>query len=95
MEVAAGVSECCVLSRAAFVEVGGFARNYFTTTEKGLDLCLKLRMAGAPSLWVPDVEIYAVDDGELASPHVGTLAQLADRTSFDRRWALAISNMKG
>lgn len=95
MEVAAGVGECCVLSRAAFVEVGGFARNYFTTTEKGLDLCLKLRMAGAPSLWVPDVEIYAVDDGELASPHVGTLAQLADRTSFDRRWALAISNMKG
>ena len=24
-----------------------------------------------------------------------TLARLADRTSFDRRWALAISNMKG
>jgi hypothetical protein len=23
------------------------------------------------------------------------LAQLADRASFDRRWALAISNMRG
>ncbi|MGO4403523.1 glycosyltransferase family 2 protein [Bosea sp. RAF48] len=95
MEVAAGASECCVLSRAAFVQVGGFARNYFTTAEKGLDLCLKLRMAGSPSLWVPDVEVYAVDDAEIASPHLGALAQLADRTSFDRRWALAISNMKG
>lgn len=95
MEVAAGASECCVLSRAAFIEVGGFARNYFTTAEKGLDLCLKLRMAGSPSLWVPDVEVYAVDDAETATPHAGALAQLADRTSFDRRWALAISNMKG
>jgi len=95
MEVAAGASECCVLSRAAFVEAGGFARNYFTTAEKGLDLCLKLRMQGAPSLWVPEVEVYAVDDGETAAPHLGALAQLADRTSFDRRWALAISNMKG
>ncbi len=78
-----------------FIEVGGFARNYFTTAEKGLDLCLKLRMAGSPSLWVPDVEVYAVDDAETATPHAGALAQLADRTSFDRRWALAISNMKG
>jgi hypothetical protein len=95
MEVAAGATECCVMSRAAFIEVGGFARNYFTPSEKGLDLCLKLRMAGAPSLWVPDVEVYVVDDGETARPHAGALAQLADRTSFDRRWALAISNMKG
>lgn len=95
MEVAAGATECCVLSRAAFVEAGGFARNYFTTAEKGLDLCLKLRMNGAPSVWVPEVEIYVVDDGEMARPHVGALAQLADRASFDRRWALAVSNMRG
>ncbi|SFJ83520.1 hypothetical protein SAMN05216304_11625 [Bosea sp. OK403] len=95
MEVAAGATECCVLSRAAFIEAGGFARNYFTTGEKGLDLCLKLRMGGAPSLWVPEVEVYVVDDGEMARPHIGALAQLADRTSFDRRWALAISNMRG
>lgn len=95
MEVAAGATECCVMSRAAFIEAGGFARNYFTTGEKGLDLCLKLRMGGAPSLWVPEVEVYVVDDGEMARPHIGALAQLADRTSFDRRWALAISNMRG
>ncbi|MCU4178174.1 glycosyltransferase family 2 protein [Bosea sp. BH3] len=95
MEVAAGASECCVLSRAAFIEAGGFARNYFTTAEKGLDLCLKLRMQGAPSIWVPEVEVYAVDDGEAAAAPVAALAQFADRTSFDRRWALAISNMKG
>lgn len=95
MEVAAGATECCVLSRSAFIEAGGFARNYFTTAEKGLDLCLKLRMNGAPSVWVPEVEIYVVDDGEMARPHVGALASLADRTSFDRRWALAVSNMRG
>lgn len=95
MEVAAGATECCVLSRAAFIEAGGFARNYFTTAEKGLDLCLKLRMNGAPSVWVPEVEIYVVDDGEMARPHVGALASLADRASFDRRWALAVSNMRG
>lgn len=95
MEVAAGAAECCVLSRAAFIEAEGFARNYFTTGEKGLDLCLKLRMNGSPSLWVPEVEIYLADDGETARPHAGALAQLADRASFDRRWALAISNMRG
>lgn len=95
MEVAAGTTECCVLSRAAFIEAGGFARNYFTTAEKGLDLCLKLRMNGAPSVWVPEVEIYMVDDGEMARPHVGALASQADRASFDRRWALAVSNMRG
>jgi hypothetical protein len=94
MEVAAGATECCVLSRAAFIEAGGFSRNYFTTGEKGLDLCLKLRMNGAPSLWVPEVEVYVVEDGE-ARPHVGSLTSLADRTSFDKRWALAISNMRG
>ncbi|WP_332684829.1 glycosyltransferase family 2 protein [Bosea sp. (in: a-proteobacteria)] len=95
MEVAAGATECCVLSRAAFIEAGGFSRNYFTTGEKGLDLCLKLRMHGAPSLWVPEVEIYVVEDGEAARPPTGVLASLADRASFDRRWALAISNMRG
>ncbi|MDU0338264.1 glycosyltransferase family 2 protein [Bosea rubneri] len=95
MEVAAGATECCVLSRAAFIEAGGFSRNYFTTGEKGLDLCLKLRMNGAPSLWVPEVEIYVVEDNEAARAPAGVLASLADRTSFDRRWALAISNMRG
>jgi hypothetical protein len=95
VEVAAGAMECCVLSRAAFVEAGGFARGYFTTGEKGLDLGLRLRMGGAPSIWVPEVEIYVVDDGEPARPHLGALAALADRTSFDRRWALAVSNMRG
>jgi hypothetical protein len=95
MEVAAGAAECCVLSRAAFIEADGFARNYFTIGEKGLDLCLRLRMNGAPSLWVPEVEIYVADDGESLRPHVSALAQLADRASFDRRWALAISNMRG
>lgn len=95
VEVAAGAMECCVLARAAFIEAGGFARGYFTTGEKGLDLGLRLRMGGAPSVWVPEVEIYVVDDGELARPHLGALAALADRTSFDRRWALAVSNMRG
>ena len=40
--------------------------------------------------YTPDV----VEDGE-TRPHVGALINLADRTSFDRRWALAISNMRG
>ena len=94
MEVAAGATECCVMSRNAFLEADGFSRSYFTPSEKGLDLCLKLRMNGVPSLWVPEVEIYVVEDGE-TRPHVGALINLADRTSFDRRWALAISNMRG
>lgn len=94
MEVAAGATECCVMSRNAFLEADGFSRGYFTTGEKGLDLCLKLRMNGVPSLWVPEVEVYVVEDAE-SRPHVGALVSLADRASFDRRWALAISNMRG
>jgi GT2 family glycosyltransferase len=95
-EIAAGSTECCVLARSAFQQVGGFTRGYLQPAEKSLDLCLKLRMAGYPSLWLPEVELYIADDiGESASPQHLRLAQFADRTSFDRRWSLAVANMKG
>lgn len=94
-EVTAGNVECCILPRAAFEAVEGFTRGYLGTAEKGLDLGLKLKLAGTPSVWVPAVEmVSAEEDGMALAPPVRQLGRRLDRWAFDRRWALAVSNMR-
>lgn len=92
-EVAAGAVQCCMLPRAAFEGVGGFSRNYIGVAEKGLDLALKLRLAGTPSVWVPTVEMMCADEAGANLPWL-PLARRIDRWAFDRRWTLAVSNMR-
>lgn len=94
-EVTAGNVECCLMPRAAFAAVEGFTRGYLGTAEKGLDLGLKLKLAGTPSIWVPSVEmVSAEEDGMALPPPVRQLGRRLDRWAFDRRWALAVSNMR-
>lgn len=95
-EVVAGSTACCVVSRAAFETTGGFSRSYLGATDKGRDLCLKLKLAGTPSLWLPDVEMIAADEdvGTGGVPW-GRLAQRIDRWSFNRRWSLLVANVRG
>lgn len=92
-EVAAGGVQCCMLPRAAFEGVGGFSRTYIGAAEKGLDLALKLRLAGTPSVWVPGVEMMCADEAGSHLPWL-PLARRIDRWAFDRRWTLAVSNMR-
>ncbi|WP_205800253.1 glycosyltransferase family 2 protein [Microvirga terricola] len=96
IEVMAGSPACCLVSRAAFQDVGGFSQSYLSIKEKVRDLCLKLRLAGTPSLWLPEVEMIAADvvpaDANLPRTR---LTQRIDHWSFDRRWSLLVSNMRG
>jgi hypothetical protein len=95
-EVMAGSAACCIVSRSAFQAAGGFSKSYLSASEKGRDLCLKLRLAGTPSVWLPDVEMISADEGSgPAGMPWRRLAQNIDRWSFDRRWSLLINNMQG
>jgi hypothetical protein len=94
-EVMAGSTACCIVSRTAMKAAGGFTRSYLSATEKGRDLCLKLRLEGTPSVWLPDVEMISADDAIGASSlPLRRLAQRIDRWSFDRKWSLLINNMR-
>lgn len=95
-EVMAGSTSCCIVSRSAFQTAGGFSKSYLSASEKGRDLCLKLRLGGTPSVWLPDVEMISADEGNgPTSMPWRRLAQNIDRWSFDRRWSLLINNMRG
>ncbi|WP_244622791.1 glycosyltransferase family 2 protein [Microvirga brassicacearum] len=96
MEVIAGTTACCIVSRAALASTGGFGRTYLGVAEKGRDLCLKLKLAGIPSLWLPEVEMVAADEDHGGSGLAWRrLAQRIDRWSFNRRWSLLVANMRG
>ncbi|MPR10437.1 hypothetical protein [Microvirga tunisiensis] len=92
-EVMAGTTTCCIVSRKVIEAAGGFARSYLGTSDKGRDLCLKLRLAGTPSVWLPDVEMVSADNTASAGLPWRRLAQRIDRWSFDRKWSLLINNM--
>ncbi|MFH1804524.1 MAG: hypothetical protein ABID63_06515 [Pseudomonadota bacterium] len=93
-EVSAGTIECCIMPRSAFMAVGGFTRGYIGPAEKGLDLALKLRMAGTPSWWLPEVEILGSEQSITSAPVWEELSHRLDRWAFDRRWSLVVSNLR-
>ena len=94
-EVMAGSTACCIVSKSAIEAAGGFTRSYLGVGDKGRDLCLKLRLAGTMSVWLPDVEmISAEDEASGSSLPMRRLAQRIDRWSFDRKWSLLVNNMR-
>ncbi|WP_201829980.1 glycosyltransferase family 2 protein [Microvirga zambiensis] len=94
-EVMAGSTACCIVSKSAVEAAGGFTRSYLGVSDKGRDLCLKLRLAGTMSVWLPDVEMISAED-EASGPNLPMrrLAQRIDRWSFDRKWSLLVNNMR-
>ena len=66
-DVLAGTVACCIVPRRAIVEHGILNRGYLGATHKFRDLCLRLRLAGTPSVWLPGVEMIAADDAGQAS----------------------------
>ncbi|MBP3125690.1 hypothetical protein [Thalassospira sp. ER-Se-21-Dark] len=93
-EVSAGTLECCILPRKAFKDSDGFTRGYIGPAEKSLDLALKLRMAGTPSYWIPDVEVLGSEQSISKAPAWEELSNRLDRWAFDRRWSLVVSNLR-
>ncbi|MHC8491212.1 hypothetical protein ACTU44_00715 [Thalassospira sp. SM2505] len=93
-EVTAGTIECCILPRKAIVDIGGFTRGYIGPAEKNLDLALKLRMAGTPSFWIPEIEVLGSEQSISNAPAWEELSHRLDRWAFDRRWSLVVSNLR-
>lgn len=81
-------SECCLMPRRLFLNVGGFTRDLVGPAFKDDDLSLRLRAAGAQCLWVPGVELYALDDEP--KDHIDDkwtrACRLVDQGRFGRKW---------
>lgn len=94
-EVIAAPFDCCVLPREAVAAVGGFARCYLGTDEKGMDATLRLRAKGLKSFWVPEVEMVH-PEAATGGGHLWTrLAGEMDRRQFDLAWAGSLDSLKG
>lgn len=89
--VQVGTIECCLIPKRVFAAMGGFARDYVGAEWKGPDFFLRLRAAGYACLWVPSVEMVALDDpAETAEPEYWRqTGRLVDEWGFDRKWAAA------
>ena len=91
-EVSAGTLDCCVLPRASFLAADGFAHGYLGLAAKNVDMALRIRLAGTPALWEPEVEMLCAED---ATPASGIeLTHRIDRWSFDHRWSLALASVR-
>lgn len=89
--VQVGTIECCLIPKRVFAAMGGFARDYVGAEWKGPDFFLRLRAAGYSCLWVPTVEMVALDDpAEAGEPEYWRqTGRLVDEWGFDRKWAAA------
>ena len=87
--------ECALLSRATFEATSGFPRGYLGTIEKGMEMALRLRLAGAGAVWVPEVRMIGAEDAGASLPNAWQLARRIDRLAFDRRLAIAVANLRG
>lgn len=81
-------SECCLLPRRLFLNVGGFGRDLVGPAFKDDDFSLRLRAAGAQCLWAPSVELYALDDepAAFAEDKWARACRLIDRARFTTKW---------
>ena len=87
--VDAATADCALLPKWLLAEAGDFGAGYVGEEYRGLDLCLRLRSAGHPCLWVPAVRLIALEEGPREDPgepwrHV---AALVDRWGFETAWA--------
>lgn len=87
--VQSGTVECCLIPKRLFAELGGFARDFVGAEWKGPDFFLRLRATGRTCLWVPTVEMVALDDpSDAAEPDYWRQAgRLVDEWGFYRKWA--------
>jgi O-antigen biosynthesis protein len=78
--------ECCAIRRAAYVKVDGFSAGYVLPHLSGLDLFLRFRAAGFALLWVPYVEVYALDEDGAGDSYCTRTGERVDGWSFRASW---------
>jgi O-antigen biosynthesis protein len=86
--VQAASTDCALIPRAAFLDAGGFSDDFVGTDFKGVDFCLKLRAAGHTCLWLPTVQLIALDETprEQTQEYWLQTGGLVDRWGFERKW---------
>jgi hypothetical protein len=55
--VSAVTSDCLVVKKTNYEEVGGFDENYLFDTLNDVDFCLKIRSRGYRNVWTPHAEL--------------------------------------
>ena len=83
--VAYGPAECFLIRRILFLEIGRRASPFLGVELYHLDLARRLRGSGYQCVWVPDVQLYAVDD-EPSHPdeHWRRVGRLVDRRVLEQ-----------
>ena len=86
--VQAASTDCALIPRSVFLETGGFSGDFVGTDYKSVDFCLKLRAAGHVCLWLPTVQLIALDETprEQAQEYWLQTGGFVDRWGFERKW---------
>ncbi|EWY39648.1 hypothetical protein N825_06070 [Skermanella stibiiresistens SB22] len=92
--VQAATTDCALIPKALYLETGGFSRDFVGSDFKSVDFCLKLRAAGHVCLWLPTVELIALDETprEQAQEYWLQTGGLVDRWGFERKWPRLVSS---
>lgn len=85
---ALATTECCLITKALFLKVGGFGASYIDAGLRNHDFALRLGNGGGQVYWQPNVTLYAVDavDAE-PTEYWMRIRGLVDRWGFERKWA--------
>ena len=83
--VAHGPAGCFLIRRALFLELGRQPGPFVGVELYHLDLARRLRARGYECVWVPDVQLYAVDDGPPPTDaHWQRVGRLVDRRNLEQ-----------
>jgi hypothetical protein len=86
--VPTGTPDCCLIRRQTFRDLGGFGRGFVGADRKGADFFNRMSEAALQCLWLPQVEMIAVDEPAEteAAPYWMQTGKLVDDWSFARKW---------
>jgi hypothetical protein len=89
----AGTAECALIPRRLFLGSGGFSRELIGPELKNIDFALRLGAHGSASYWVPEVSLYALDDGSVTQEgeYWSQVGRLVDRWEFGRKWSTVLT----
>ena len=80
-----------LVTRSEFTEVGGFDTAYASGTYADSDLSLRLQASGRTCRYVPEAELYDLEDQSPPSAQRGRAAY--DRWLFNHRWSAGVDEL--
>ncbi len=92
--VVAASPECVMVGTQPFAELGGLSADYLTSEHAGADLCLRLADLELENWYLPQVELYRLDDGR-GSPDADEARSSHDRWVLSRRHGRALGDSPG